>query len=389
MALVAQRMSLYALRTGACMVVALLVVSSPRRSLGEPIHDAAKKNDLAALGKLLAEDPGLIDKTGPGGMTPLQVAIRSGKGSIETITFLLDHKADPNSYGADQGRRSPLLLAVMEKDEPVVALLLKRGAEADPTDVYGTTPFHWAVVKGELEMAKLLARSGANMGNVDGLGNTPLHIAAVLGNQTMVEFLLAGGAPREFKNKYGKTPAQLAKNKTIENLILNYSSASPATASAAGATNQSPLPYCFEYVKKPGSTLSIYGRKVDYDSLSEGICDDLAGQLASHGFQLQSCKGTELPRVFLELDSAELVNKPTEIVILKATLRISHGDQVLVTKHFSGSGVPGPLDFRFSKKPATLASSNLAGTAASDQELLAALRAGQQSSLQAPAASPH
>ena len=83
------------------------------------------------------------------GMTALMVQAKHSSDNIETLTFLLDHNADPNLQ-ANNGNTS-LHFAVISGDYPEkVLLLLKYNANVTIKNSYGKTP---------LELAKFYNRN--------------------------------------------------------------------------------------------------------------------------------------------------------------------------------------------------------------------------------------
>ena len=84
------------------------------------------------------------------GMTALMAQAQQSSDDIETISFLLDHKADPNLQAVKNGN-TPLHFAVIAGDHhKKVLLLLQRGAKATITNSWGKTA---------LELAKFYKRN--------------------------------------------------------------------------------------------------------------------------------------------------------------------------------------------------------------------------------------
>ena len=78
------------------------------------------------------------------GMTALMAQAARSSDNIETLTFLLDHKADPNLQALNNGNTA-LHFAIASGDNPQkVLLLLQRGANPTVTNGWGKTPLDLA-----------------------------------------------------------------------------------------------------------------------------------------------------------------------------------------------------------------------------------------------------
>ena len=103
-------------------VLPLLEVCDPH--MGKtPLHMAAKSPSPLSLKILVALDNVEIDGRDKRGYTALHIAAREGKEA--NCQLLLDHGADPNIYGNDNHKKTPLHRARTQK---VVSLLIKNGA---------------------------------------------------------------------------------------------------------------------------------------------------------------------------------------------------------------------------------------------------------------------
>lgn len=138
-----------------------------------------------------APDPGLVARVG---LEPVHVAALFG--TIDELRAELDAGASPNAVGP--GGVTPLMMAV--RDLQKVDLLIERGAEIDATSDRGYTALGIASGTSGLEdvLARLLA-AGAKVENVrarveDGR-YTALFLAAWRGNTDNVRWLLANGEP--------------------------------------------------------------------------------------------------------------------------------------------------------------------------------------------------
>jgi hypothetical protein len=157
------------------------------RAVGEDALDVAAA--LLALGV----SPDALDGR------PLAVAARAGY--IEMLRLLLDAGADPNNVGP-QGQ-SPLVLAVIHRNDDAIDALLAAGA--DPDGTAGAHPLLFAV---DTRTAERLLEAGASPDARDANGGTALAGAVMLGDQAMVELLLEHGADVNATDSAGR-PALL------------------------------------------------------------------------------------------------------------------------------------------------------------------------------------
>ena len=230
-----------------------------------PIHDAAKKGDLARVQALLTEDPALVSSKDKDGNAPLHWA--AGFNHKDVAELLLAKGADVNAKnnagwtplhqaahggyrdvaelllakGANVSARNgggwtPLHLAAAHRD--VAELLLAKGAKADALTGDGATPLHIAANLGRGDVAELLLAKGANVNARTGYGDTPLHLAAA--HRDVTELLLAKGADVNAKNNAGWTPLHQAADwgqRDVAELLL----ASGADVNARNSDGHTPL----------------------------------------------------------------------------------------------------------------------------------------------------
>ncbi|MES2920822.1 MAG: ankyrin repeat domain-containing protein [Verrucomicrobiota bacterium] len=164
-------------------------------------------------------------------------------GYEDIVKILIDHGLNPNK-ALNRFGETPLMRAVTEKNQPIVDLLLKSGADVNMTDGRGYTPLLSASAGGDVSMIELLIREGADPGKQsdsgrdaltvaivseqipaitwwishgndiehrDSMGNTPLMIAAKFGKSASTMWLLEHGADIHAKDERGKTALDLAK----------------------------------------------------------------------------------------------------------------------------------------------------------------------------------
>ena len=138
-------------RTLLTLAVTSLLVTT---AFADPIHDAAKKGNLAG------------------------------------VQAELDKGVDVNASGNGQ---SPLHLAAIMGHVEVTELLIASGADLEGTDKHGNTPLHYTAHRGSKETAKLLITKGADLNVKRDDGNTPLDNATKYKHTDIIELLRKHG----------------------------------------------------------------------------------------------------------------------------------------------------------------------------------------------------
>ncbi len=84
-----------------------------------------------------------------------------GAKNAEIVELLLQHKADPNRGRLENGF-TPLKIAILNDNLPVICVLLKGGARPDDPDAYGVVLLHRSVSLGKADVVEALLKGGAN-----------------------------------------------------------------------------------------------------------------------------------------------------------------------------------------------------------------------------------
>jgi ankyrin repeat protein len=159
------------------------------------LQEAIRTGDLASLGRLLAEHPGLatasIDKAGEI-RTPLHVATDwpgHFPNGAAVVAALIDAGADPNARR--EGKHypeTPLHWVASSDDVEVFEVLVKAGADIEALggSIGGGTPLDNAVGYGQWQVARRLVARGAR---------TRLWHAAALGLSSQIEAYFAADPP--------------------------------------------------------------------------------------------------------------------------------------------------------------------------------------------------
>jgi ankyrin repeat protein len=176
--------------------------------------DAVVSDDLAAVGRLLAEDPGLARSADGFGSTALMHAAASG--SIAVMRTLIDAGAE---LGAANSRLATALHWA-QPDAAKVALLLSKGAAVDPKTVEGRTPLYVAAsLAAGTPSLRLLLDAGANPNAETLVGTTPLF-PAVNSSAEMTKLLLDKGADPNHATKSGVTPILFTRDAAVVELLI-------------------------------------------------------------------------------------------------------------------------------------------------------------------------
>lgn len=122
------------------------------------LHAAVRAQDIAAIKRLVAEDPAILAQRCASGWTALIVA--SYHGATRSIGQLLAAGADPNL--ANPKGTTPLMYAkghyLRTGDAAPIALLLDAGADPDARDMQGLTLLEYVPEGRRAEVARLLGR---------------------------------------------------------------------------------------------------------------------------------------------------------------------------------------------------------------------------------------
>lgn len=121
----------------------------------------------------------------------------------------------------DEDGRTPLILAVMCKQDQVTQLLIEKGAAPNVVDKHLGGPLHYATRNKAEKIANLLIKHGADVSLCSNDGLSPLHVAARFGNVEMAELLIQNGADIDetCKKKVG-TPLHIASMCGKPNMVV-------------------------------------------------------------------------------------------------------------------------------------------------------------------------
>ena len=169
-----------------CRVAALFVLATGVAA--NPYHDAVGSDDTNLLKRLISSKAPGLDETGPGGQSPLMMAV------------------------------------LMGKDE-AVKHLLAAGADTKVGEQDGYTPLHGAGFQGRAEIARMLVAHGLDPNEMHRDGYTPIHRAcwgAEERHTDTVRVLLESGVSPSQPTARKQLPVQLTQNAATRKLLHEY-----------------------------------------------------------------------------------------------------------------------------------------------------------------------
>lgn len=176
---------------------------------------AAKKGHLAAVRGCLragvAVDVRMPAKLTKPGDAARQTAlmISAGKGHRPVVALLIKEGADPNAV--NEFKQSALTYAVRTNRTAIVALLLKAGADPNLRGYDKDIVLRDAAAPYiDLKITKLLIAHGADVNAATRFGHTALQVAAYRGNLAVAKLLLDAGADINAANGYHGGPLPCA-----------------------------------------------------------------------------------------------------------------------------------------------------------------------------------
>ena len=142
------------------------------------------------------------------GNTPLMIAIQ--RNQIDTVKKeLSDCRYNDNNNAllnhTNINGDTALHIAVRNRSEVIVKLLLDNRIEKDTKNFNGDTALHIATKNGDVAIVKMLVDAKCDINAVDENSATALVLAAKIGNKNLVDYFLEKGADIQKPDFYGKT----------------------------------------------------------------------------------------------------------------------------------------------------------------------------------------
>lgn len=192
------------------------------------VHAAVKKKDYELL-RTLVNRGADVDARKPWscgsdhlragcdcGATPLHLAVIEK--NIPMIKFLLSRGA--NILAEDDLGKSPLQHAFDRCDFDVIRLMIKYSGDVNARGQHGQTALHWASLQSDIPTIDYLLSLGADVNVRDTYDDfTPLHyvcLKTLLFNDEVAKYLLKSGADVNAVDKAGNTPLNIVLQR-IEN----------------------------------------------------------------------------------------------------------------------------------------------------------------------------
>ena len=168
------------------------------------LNVAAVTGDTTALDMALADEPRNAHLTDSAGRTLLMVAVENKQNNV--VKLLLKWGADPNAMS--KAGYSPLSRAVSVGSLPLVKILVTAGGLYHSPD--DQTVLHSAISQDQVQRIKLLIAAGVNLSSQDYQGSTALHVAARLGMPTILRILFDAGIEDNLLDKDGRSAEDVA-----------------------------------------------------------------------------------------------------------------------------------------------------------------------------------
>jgi ankyrin repeat protein/predicted O-methyltransferase YrrM len=172
----------------------------------EELHDAAKKDQVKKLQKLISKNKTWLEIRDKYQRTPLHSAARYG--AFEAARFLLDQGADFNVK--DETGNTPIHLASVYRHDEIIDLMIQHEADVNGLNDQRQTPLYLASIYGNAESIGILLAGGVKIDIRDADGNTPLHVAVLYRNPENLDEILKANPDIDALNSEGYTPLHLA-----------------------------------------------------------------------------------------------------------------------------------------------------------------------------------
>lgn len=167
---------------------------------------AIRNNEAVRVRQLLAEGVSPNVSNEGGGWTPLMMAVMQNNAEIAAL--LLENGAD--LYARTRNLQTPLHLAARWGKDKAIDPLLKYKVSTEMQDELGWTPLMWAAMRNKRGAVEKLLKGGANVNFVDSDGNNPLILAVWRGHRDTALLIISYGGSLTHKNRDGLNAAGIA-----------------------------------------------------------------------------------------------------------------------------------------------------------------------------------
>uniref|UniRef100_A0A8D8Q1Z5 Ankyrin-2 n=1 Tax=Cacopsylla melanoneura TaxID=428564 RepID=A0A8D8Q1Z5_9HEMI len=212
---------MYAAQQGKDAEVKAILASRPNavrerdRTRKTVLHYCAENTSLSCAEAILEVAPDLIEAADEDGYTPLHLAAIAG--NVPLIHTLLAHRANVNSQ--DNEGHSVVHWATVCGEVEALETVLSAGAEPSTPDIHGGYPIHYAsqmcghASEMGLAVLKVLLHHNVDVNVVDKDGRQPILWAASAGSSDAILALVKAGANVEAHDKDGLTALHCAASR--------------------------------------------------------------------------------------------------------------------------------------------------------------------------------
>ena len=193
------------------------------------LHIISEKESITCVDKILALQPELLNKKDDEGYTPLHLAVIAGNKPV--IKYLISRGADVNAV--DNERHSALHWAIVCGELDALDMLHEAGAHPGIPDNHGALPIHYAVqmcspgsntkdkeMICQMGLKKLLSWK-VDISVKDKEGRDPLLWAASAGSLFAIKVLMSNGANISSEDKDGLTSLHCAASRGHSQCLLS------------------------------------------------------------------------------------------------------------------------------------------------------------------------
>ncbi|PYH92195.1 proteasome regulatory particle subunit [Aspergillus ellipticus CBS 707.79] len=158
-----------------------------------PLHEAAREGRTPTAESLLSANPKLANIKDDDERLPIHWAVAYNR--LPIIELLISNKNfDPDVE--DGSGWTPLMIASSLKNaegDPIIDMLLKKGADVSTKSVSGQNALHFATSKANLSTVRTLIANKCSARVKDKRGQLALHRAAAIGSTPIIKVLLEDG----------------------------------------------------------------------------------------------------------------------------------------------------------------------------------------------------
>jgi ankyrin repeat protein len=177
-----------------------------KNGFSQDIHRIVSEGDIEKVELLLRENPLLVNEENSGGRTPIFLAIMQR--NPEMVQLLIDKGAVVRT--GDSNLRAPIHMAGFMNDMSMMALLLENGAVIDTRAIGAATPLIHSSLSDRFELSRFLIENGADINIQCNSLTTPLYFASLNNNLEYLNYLLGAGADIDTPDFLNRTPLYIA-----------------------------------------------------------------------------------------------------------------------------------------------------------------------------------